>query len=180
VTTAQELQEKGVKLYDQHDYEAAAKVFNEAIEAYSEAGQEDMAAEMQVNIGLVYRALGENSKALEIMQQALTTFQESDDQLRSAQVLGNLGGVYLELDDKEQAYECYRRAADMFQELGEKKLYGETMIAMARMQVKDGKLWMGAATYEVGLENLDSLSASQKVIKGLIGLRNRFTGGSPG
>ena len=40
-----------------------------------------------------------------------------------------------------------------------------------------GGLSAGAATYEGGLEQLDELSASQKVIKGLLGVRNKLIGG---
>lgn len=178
MSTAEELQQKGVKLYEQQDYEAAARVFQQALEAYQESGERDMVAEMQVNIGLVHRALGQYQQALDSMQQAYNTFQDTKDHKRLAQVTGNMGGVYLKLGDKEQAYDCYRQAADLFQDLGEQKMYGETMIAMARLQVSDGKIWSGAATYEVGLENLGELSASQKILKNLIGIRNRLTGGN--
>ncbi len=178
MSTAKELQDQGVKLYEQQDYEAAARIFKQAMDAYGADNQPDMAAEMQTNIGLVHRALGEQQQALDVMQQALHTFQEHSDSQRTAQVLGNLGGVYLELGDKEQAYNCYRQAADIFQDLGEKKLYGETMLAMGAMQVRDGKLWAGAATYEVGLNNLEKLSPTQKILKSLIGVKNRLTGGT--
>lgn len=177
MSTANELQQQGIKLFQQHDYEAAARSFQQAQEAYTTEGRTDMSAEMQSNIGLVHRALGEHQQALEAMQAALHTFQQIGDQLRSAQALGNLGGVYVALGDKEQAYNCYRQAADMFEALGEKKFYGETLLAMADLQVKDGKLMQGAATYEVGLENIDQLNASQKVLKGLLGIKNRLTGG---
>jgi tetratricopeptide (TPR) repeat protein len=176
LSTAKELQDQGVKLYLQQDYEAAARVFQQAREAYEAEGQLDMAAEMQTNSGLVHRALGEHQQALDVMQAALHVFQERGDALRAAQVMGNLGGVYIELGDREQAYNCYRQAADAFEELGEKKLYGETMIAMAKLQVRDGKIWDGAATYEVGLEQLDTLTPSQRILKNLIGIRNRLTG----
>jgi len=179
MSTAQELQEQGVKLYHQRDYEAAARLFRQAMDAYGDENRKDMAAEMQANIGLVHRALGEYQQALDIMQPALRTFQEMGDRLRTAQVLGNLGGVYVELGDREQAYNCYRQAADIFQELGEKEHYGKTLIAMGALQVRDGKIWSGAATYEVGLENLSELSAGQKILKGLLGIRNRLTGGNP-
>jgi tetratricopeptide (TPR) repeat protein len=139
-----------------------------------------MVAEMQTNIGLVHRALGEHQQALDTMQGALTIFQELGDPVRVAKVLGNMGGVYAALGDKEQAYNCYRQAADVFEEQGEKKLYGETLIAMGDLQVRDGKLMSGAATYEVGLEQLDQLSASQKVLKGLLGIRNKLVGGGKG
>ncbi len=177
MTTAAEFQEQGVKLFQQRDYEAAARAFTQAQEAYVTDGQKDMAAEMQTNIGLVHRALGENQQALDSMQAALHTFQEIADSRRTAMVLGNMGGVYASLGDKEQAYNCYRQAADIFEELGEKKLYGETLIAMGDLQVRDGKIMAGASTYEAGLENIDDLSASQKVIKRLLGIRNRLMGG---
>jgi len=177
MTTAQELQDQGIKLFQQKDYEAAARIFQQAQDAYEGEGKKDMVAEMQTNIGLVHRVLGEHQQALDMMQNALTIFQELADPVRVAKVLGNMGGVFAALGDKEQAYNCYRQAADVFEEQGEKKLYGETLIAMGDLQVRDGKLLVGAATYEAGLEQLDNLSASQKVLKGLLGIRNRLVGG---
>ena len=177
MSTAQELQEQGVKLFHQKEYESAVRLFRQAEEAYEGENQLDLSAEMKTNIGLVHRALGENQQALDMMQDALRTFQSMSDQLRTAKVLGNMGGVYAALGDKEQAYNSYRQAADLFQELGEKKLHGETLVAMADLQVREGKIMSGAATYEVGLSELDSLSPSQKMLKGLIGIRNKLTGG---
>lgn len=177
MTDAQQLQEQGVKLFRQRDYEAAARAFQQAQSAYEADGQLLLAAEMQTNIGLVHRALGENQQALDIMQEALQAFQEANDNLRVAKAMGNLGGVYAAIGDKEQAFNCYRQAADIFKELNEKTLYGETLIAMGDLQMRDGKLMSGAATYEVGLESLDQLSASQKMIKGLMGIRNKLSGG---
>jgi tetratricopeptide (TPR) repeat protein len=177
VSQAQQFQDEGVKLFQQKDYEAAARLFQQALEAYEADGDAVMVAEMQTNIGLVHRSLGENQQALDAMQNALRSFQDRGDARRSAMVLGNMGGVYAALGDREQAYNCYRQAADIFQEIGEKKLYGETLIAMGDLQVRDGKVMAGAATYEVGLENVDDLSASQKIIKGLLGVRNKLIGG---
>jgi len=170
------LQERGIKLYQQRDYEAAVKIFQQAQEAYDSVKQPDMVAEMKTNIGLAYRGLGHHQLALDIMQSALHTFQEHQDSRRAAAVLGNMGGVYLEMGDKEQAYVCYRQAADSFLEIGENKMYGETLLAIARMQFKDGKIWVSASTYEIGLDNIEKLSAGQKVLKRLIGVKNRLSG----
>jgi tetratricopeptide (TPR) repeat protein len=177
MATANEYQAQGIKLFMQKDYESAARVFQQAADAYETEGKRDMVGEMQTNLGLVHSALGENQLALDQMQLALNTFQEMEDALRAAKVLGNMGRVYSALGDREQAYTCYRSAADVFQEMGENKLYGETLLAMGDLQVKEGKLLAGAATYEVGLENIGQLSASQKILKGLIGMRNKLTGG---
>jgi tetratricopeptide (TPR) repeat protein len=177
-TTAHDLQDQGVKLFEQHDYEAAARLFQQAREAYGAASQDDMVAEMKVNIGLVHRALGENQQALELMQEALRTFQERQDHLRTAQVLGNMGGVYMALNDRDGAFRVYRQAADMFLEMGEKELYSETLLAIGRLQVRQGKIFAGAATYRVGLESKDQLTPGQKIIKRLsdiiTGLNNRM------
>jgi tetratricopeptide (TPR) repeat protein len=177
VSSAQELQEQGVKLFQQKEYESAARTFSQAMEQYETDGNKPLAAEMQVNLGLVHRALGEHQQALDVMQAALRTFETADDKLHTAMTLGNIGGVYAALGDKEQAYNCYRNAADIFDELGEKKLHGETLVAMASLQVRDGKISAGAATYEVGLSELDNLTAGQKVLKGLIGVRKKLIGG---
>jgi tetratricopeptide (TPR) repeat protein len=177
MTTAQELQDKGVKLFQQRDFEAAAQLFQQAQDAYEAEGKRDIAAEMQTNIGLVHRALGENQQALDAMQGALAVFQELNDAVRTAKVLGNMGGVYVELNDHEQAYNCYRQAADIFDAQGEKKLYGETLMAIGSLQIDERKLMQGAATYEVGLEQIGDLNPRQKVIKGLLGIRNKLSGG---
>src|SRR5688500_3408761 len=110
MATGQELQDKGVKLFQQQDLEASAQTFEQARAAYETEGRAEMAAEMQVNLGLVMRSMGENQKALETMQAALAVFQGQNDALRSAKALGNMGGVYSALGDKEQAYHCYREA----------------------------------------------------------------------
>lgn len=178
MTSAQDLQAQGVKLFGQKEYEAAARVFSQALEQYQAEGQSSLAAEMQVNLGLVHRALGEQQQALDAMQEALHTFESAGDRLHTAMTLGNIGGVYAALGDKEQAYNCYRNAADLFDELGEKKLHGETLVAMASLQMRDGKISASAATYEVGLSELGELSTSQKMLKGLIGIRNKLTGGN--
>lgn len=176
MSSATDLQEQGVKLFQQRDYEAAADVFRQAQIAFEAEDSPDMAAEMMVNIGLVHRALGEYEQGLDMMQGALAFFMETEDQLRQAQVLGNLGGIYAAQGDKEQAATCYRQAADAFFELGEEELYGQTLIALADIQVKSGQVMTGAATYEVGLDRVRDLSGTQKVIKGLLGIRRRLTG----
>ncbi len=91
MSTAQEFQDQGVKLFQQKDYEAAARVFRQALDAYEAEDKKDMVAEMQTNIGLVHRALGEHQQALDTMQAALAIFQELNDPVRAAKVLGNYG-----------------------------------------------------------------------------------------
>lgn len=180
MSTANELQEQGVKLFQEHDYTGAAELFRQAQEAYAAEGHADMAAEMMVNIGLVHRALGEHDQAATLIEEALNVFTAMGDDLRAAQALGNLGGVFAARGDKEQAMTCYRQAADTFKELGENRLYGETLLALADLQVRSGQIMAGAAAYEVGLEYIERLSGPQKVLRGLLDIRRRLIGsGAP-
>jgi len=176
ISQADTIKEQGIELFTRHDYEAANRAFQQAKDAYEEASDFDMVAEMKVNIGLVHRSLGENQQALELMQEALLHFKNQSDDLRTAQVLGNMGNVYAALDDKEQAELSFRQAADYFRDTGEELLYSDTLLALGAMQVRDGKFFQGAATYQVALEGRDNLSGAQKIIKSLSGLVSRING----
>jgi tetratricopeptide (TPR) repeat protein len=169
-----ELQAQGIKEFEQNDYEAAARTFLQAKDAFEAANQADMVAEMKVNIGLVHRALGENQQALELMQEAVRVFEDMNDKLRTAQVLGNLGGVYMALDDKEKAFTSYRGAADAFKELGETQMYARTLIALGELQIRNGKYFEGAATFEAAYSMLDKLTFPQQVGKTFYGLIHRI------
>lgn len=173
---ANELRDQGVRLFDQRDYEASARLFHQAMDQYAEQGDEDMVAEMKVNIALVHNRLEENSTALDLMQEALRHFQNTGDRLRTAQVLGNLGAVYRALNDKERAHEAYRQAVDIFKELEETELYSQTLLAMARMQLSEGRIFEGATTYRIGIEGVRNPTASQKIIKSLSDIINRLGG----
>src|SRR4051794_35187172 len=129
--TGTELKEQGTNLFFQHEYESAAEVFKQAATAYDTEGQKDMAAEMQVNLGLVERALGNFENAIKLMTDARQVFVGLQDRKREAQVVGNLGGVYLSQGNTEQAVTLYRDAADAFRDLKEEELYGQTMLAIA-------------------------------------------------
>lgn len=173
---ADELRDKGIQLFHQYDYEAAARTFQQAREAYAEAEQPDMVAEMKVNIGLVHRSLGETQQALEMMQEALNMFRDTGDELREAQVLGNMGGVYSALGDKEAAEKAYRQATGIFLSHDKTELYADTMLALGTMQFKALKISDAAISYQVGLQYKQNPSGTQKILKWLVSLINRING----
>lgn len=175
--TADELKDQGVQQFMQHQYEQAAETFRQAAAIYEDDGSGDMVGEMQVNLGLALHMLGEHDQALEQMNMAQAVFRQIDDQQRLAQVLGNMARVYAKVGNTEQAITNYREASATFIELGDEDAYGETVMAIADLQFKSGQVMKAAATYEVGLEYISTPNARQKIMKQLIGLRNRFTGG---
>jgi tetratricopeptide (TPR) repeat protein len=176
LSKADGLKEEGVKLFNQHDYEAANRSFQQAKDAYEAQNDYTMAAEMKVNIGLVHRSLGESQQALDLMQEALRFFQEKNDKLRIGQVLGNLAGVYLALDDKDKAETAYRDAAAVFKDLGETGFYSDTLEALGRLQLTSGKFVAGAVNYQTALSGRKNLRFTQRVILFLTNLISRFMG----
>ena len=55
MSTGAELQDQGIKLFMQREYESAADLFKQAKAAYETEGKKDLSAEMQVNLGLIDR-----------------------------------------------------------------------------------------------------------------------------
>jgi tetratricopeptide (TPR) repeat protein len=176
MSRADELRDKGIELFHQYDYESAARTFQQAREAYAEAGRNDMVAEMKVNIGLVHRSLGETQQALEMMKEALNMFRDTGDELREAQVLGNIGGVYSALGETEQAELSYRRAAGIFRDNDRHEMYADTMMALGTMLFKQGQFSNAAVAYQVALERKENPKGTQKILKMLVNLVNKIIG----
>lgn len=176
MSQADQYKDQGIELFHQHDYEAAARAFQQAKDAYAGADQEDMVAEMKVNLGLVHRSLGEQQQALEIMQEALYLFEELGDDLRTAQVLGNIGGVYQTLDDNENAERSYRQAAKIFLDHDQEELYADTMMALGSMQFRDGNFFQAATTYQVALERKANPTGTQRILKTLSNIIFQISG----
>ncbi len=176
MATADELKDQGIQQFQQRDYEQAAETFRAARAAYEAAGQGDMAAEMRVNLGLALHGLDAADDALAEMTAARDFFQAQNDPHRLAQVLGNMGRVYAKLGNTEQALTSYREASALFIESGDEENYGQTVLAIADLQLRSGNPTQAAATYEVGLDYIQHPNARQKLMKNLLGLRNRLTG----
>jgi tetratricopeptide (TPR) repeat protein len=174
--TADELKDQGIRQFMQQDFEQSVETFQQARAAYEEAGQAEMAAEQQVNLGLALHSLGQYDAALEQMQAALAVFRAANDSSRTAQALGNMARVYAKMGNSEQAITNYREASAMFMEIGDEDNYGQTVLAIADLQLRSGNLVQAAATYEVGLEYVKKLNARQKIMKGLLNVRNRIAG----
>jgi tetratricopeptide (TPR) repeat protein len=176
MATADELKDQGIQQFQQRDYEQAAETFRAARAAYEAAGQGDLAAEMRVNLGLALHNLDASDDALVEMSAARDFFQAQNDSHRLAQVLGNMGRVYAKLGNTEQALTSYREASALFIEAGDEENYGQTVLAIADLQLRTGHPTQAAATYEVGLDYIKNPNARQKLMKNLLGLRNRLTG----
>lgn len=177
MATGDDLKDQGIRQFMQQDYEAAAETFRKAAAAYEDEGKADIVAEMQVNLGLALHSMGQYDEALEQMNMAHAVFTQINDRHRTAQCLGNMARVYAKMGNTEQAITNYREASATFIELDDEENYGQTVLAIADLQLRSGQLMKAAATYEVGLEYVKNPNARQKMMKSLLGLKNKLTGG---
>ncbi|MBI5930292.1 MAG: tetratricopeptide repeat protein [Chloroflexi bacterium] len=176
MSTGSELQIKGTRIFEKGNYQEAIGIFTEAMEAYRSENNGQMAAEMQVNIGMCKRELEQYEDAIKEMQVSLAYFDEHGPQVRKAQTMGNMALAYAKLGDTEQAQTMYREAGAIFRELNEDEQYGETVLALADMYFRAGDMMLAAATYEVGLDYIKNLNQRQKMMRQLGMLRARLTG----
>ncbi len=176
MSKGQEFQTKATRLFESEKYEEAAETFTEAMNAYQEAGDEQLAIEMRVNLGLAKREMGDYEAAVTEMQAGLAYFRENGVRLREAQTLGNMALAYAKLDDQEQAQTMYREAASIFREIGEDEYYGETILALGDMLFRSGNLMEALGIFEVGLEHIRNKNHRQKLMKQLLVLKNRMAG----
>jgi hypothetical protein len=86
-----DLQKTALGYYQNGDFAKAAQAFTDAQAAYLAEGDKALAAEMQSNLGVVYRAQKDYPKALTTLEGAIADFRTLDDKHRLALALGNLG-----------------------------------------------------------------------------------------
>lgn len=175
-TSAQELKEEGLRLFQEGLYEEATIKFEQAQEMFAAEGNETEAAEMMNNLGVVYRLHGKWDEAIAALDEAKAAFARLGERNREAQALGNLGGLYASKSEREKAQEYLHQAADLFAELGDAQHQGETLLALGVQMWKAGDRSGGLATYEAGLHALQKPTASQKTLRSLLGLRTRLLG----
>jgi len=178
MTSAQEIKQEGLRLFQEGLYPEAAERFEQARQMFESEGDVVEAAEMLNNLGIVYRMRREWAKAIDALEQAQSAFAQLSDRSREAQVLGNLGGLYASQGQREKARMSLREAAGIFADLGDEQREGETLLALGVQQWKAGDRQAGLATYQAGLKTLERPSAGQKALRGLLDLRSRLLGSS--
>lgn len=176
-TSAVDLKEEGLRLFQEGLYEEAVAKFEKAQEMFTDEGDQIEAAEMMNNLGVIYRMQGQWDEAIAALVDAKAAFVRLGDHSREAQTLGNLGGLYASKGERDKAQGCLRQAADIFAELGDEQRRGETLLALGVQEWRTGEHSDGLATYEVGLDTLEKPTVSQKALRSLLRLRNRVLSG---
>jgi CHAT domain-containing protein len=95
--------------------------YHEALELYQRASDRRMEVQTLINIGEVYRLLGEMRKALEKYNEALPISQVVGDRRGEAQALNNIGSIYWALGEMGKALEKYNESLPIVRAIGNRR-----------------------------------------------------------
>ncbi len=117
------------------DYEKALEYYNESLRLFQEYLDENPQdidgitgiAQSYLNIGIVYKEMGDFGHALENFRRALRQYEELEDKSGIANAQFNIGIVQLEGGSYEEALEASLAALEVYQEIGQRKEEAEVL-----------------------------------------------------
>jgi len=166
--SASSLRDAALTHFQKGEYDTAIKFFEQAHAAYRAEGDKGMAAEMQNNLGVIYRAQKNYPAALDRIKSALIEFRETHDTTRVAQALGNLGSVYLEMGDLSRAADSLNESLTFFDPQKDKVMRSEVLRVLGEVRLKQGKYMEGLMDYEAGLRDVEKPTTQQRWLKKLL------------
>jgi tetratricopeptide (TPR) repeat protein len=173
MSTAMEVKDEGMKLYQAGRYEEAAAKFAEAQQLFAQAGDQKEIAECANNRGVCWRQAAKWDEATAAFEEARPLFQALNDREGEGQVVGNLAVLVESQGDKQHAAELYHEAIDLFTQAGAKDLAKHTYTALSKLKLKERDVVGAMTAFDAGLEQLDKPNLIERMARKIIG------GGSP-
>lgn len=174
--SVQKLHEQGVQHFRQGKFEAALEQFQAALAT----ADEQKAAEIYNDIGVVYRQLENYPAAHQALDEAMSRFERLAHQKGQAQTLGNRAAVYEAEGAVEEAIETYKQSATMLEEIGESELAMYVWQAVSRLRLKQKQYIAAIGAYEEGVENMPDRSLKKKFLRRLLRMPGSMLGGLGG
>ncbi len=169
MSDGQSLQDEGLKLYRNGQYEEAAAKFLEAQQAYSVANDQPNAAERANDRGVCWRQAAKWDEATAAFTEARSMFQALNDAKGEGQVVGNLAALADSQNDKDHAAELYLEAIDLLEKAGAKDLAKDTYTALSRLRLKRRDFMGAIGAYDAGIDEIEKPSVMQRVVRRILG-----------
>jgi tetratricopeptide (TPR) repeat protein len=175
--TANKLKDKGMEHYRAGRFEDALAAFAQAQQAFLAEGDTRQAAEMANDRGVAARQAAHFDEAEGAFADARKLFEALGDRRAQGQVVGNLGTLAESRDQNERAAALYKEAITLFDEVGAADLSGETWRALSRLRMKQGKWFAALGAYDAGLQDVQHLTSTQRLLRRLTRVTQRLMGG---
>ena len=171
ISDPKSLAEKADGLYQEGDFESAARLYGEAASAFQALGSALDAAEMMNNQSVAFLLAGNPQLALEAAAGTAQVFSAAKDARREGIAWANEATPLQSLGQPEQAVEKYLQSAEAFKRAGEDQLHASVMQAVAGIHLRQGKVFQAMSDVRVGLADVKNPTFTQKIMKGLLRLR---------
>jgi DNA-binding SARP family transcriptional activator/tetratricopeptide (TPR) repeat protein len=137
------------------DHVQAGRCFEQAYQAFRDAGDSRGEAVSQHNLGAIYLKIGKPAEAIKWHRQALAAFSTANDEWAIANVQRWLGDDYRKLDKLDEANRHYVDSLHLSQSLRDHRGQGATLGRLAQLNLDIGRPDLAIKTGQSGLDAHD-------------------------
>ena len=159
------LAEQGKEEYAKGNHAAAADLFAQAAQAYTDARDELNAAEMKNNQSVALLQAGKAKDALQATDGTEQIFQKAGDLKRQGIAVSNRAAALEGLKKVDEALAEYERAAVILEEAGEGDMHSIVRKAAANLNLKRGRITAAQMDVYDSLRLVEKPNFTQRILK---------------
>ena len=159
------LAEQGKEEYAKGNHAAAADLFAQAAQAYTDARDELNAAEMKNNQSVALLQAGKAKDALQATDGTEQIFQKAGDLKRQGIAVSNRAAALEGLKKVDEALAEYERAAAILEEAGEGDMHSIVRKAAANLNLKRGRITAAQMDVYDSLRLVEKPNFTQRILK---------------
>ena len=165
------LSENADGVYQEGDFESAARLYGEAASVFQAQGDAAAAAEMKNNQSVAFLQAGDAQSAYQVVAGTAEVFAAASDVRRQGIALANEATALEALKRIDQALEKYLQSADIFKQADEGQLRASVLQAVAWIMLRRGKILEALNYLRAGVADLKNPTFKQKIMRGLLRFR---------
>ncbi|MGC1376504.1 MAG: hypothetical protein WA821_09780 [Anaerolineales bacterium] len=169
--TPKTISDNADSVYQEGDFENAARLYGEAASAFQAQGDPVAAAEMKNNQSVAFLQAGDAQSAYQVVAGTAEAFAAAADARRQGIALANEATALEALKRIDQALEKYLQSADVFKQAGEDQLRASVLQAVAWITLRRGKILEALNYVRASVADLKNPTLKQKIMRGLLRLR---------
>ena len=158
-------------VYQEGDFENAARLYGEAASAFQAQGNPLAAAEMKNNQSVAFLQAGNAQAAYQAAAGTSEVFAAAANIHRQGIALANEATALEALKRTDPAVEKYLQAADVFKQANEEQLRASVMQAVAWITLRRGKILEALNYVRSAVADLKNPTFKQKIMRGLLRFR---------
>lgn len=158
-------------VYNEGDFENAARLYGEAASAFQAQGNAVAAAEMKNNQSVSLLQDKKLQQAYDVLSGTPEVFASAGDTRRQGIAFANEATALQALNRNDQAIEKYLQSGEAFKQAGEDQMHSSVMQAVAGIYLRRGKISESLNYLSASVSNLKNPTLRQKLIKFLLRFR---------